>query len=245
MSTPGWVTLGGMPGLHGGAPGRRPGAVMNPGLAHEAAPDGATGLTDAVTALAGYALAFGRIDRTACLHPDAVTPESDSDHTVMLGWVAPALAGYCGPGLDPGLVAQFALVHDAVEVFAGDTPTLRIDDDGRAAKAARERAAADRWRAEFLGVLPWIPQMIDRYEQQLEPEARFVRAVDKIMPKLVHIQNGCADLRQYGMTAAELQVALDRQRDDIASYAGEFGVLMALRDEMAARVIARLAEVPS
>jgi 5'-deoxynucleotidase YfbR-like HD superfamily hydrolase len=199
-------------------------------------------LADAVTSLAGYALAFGRIDRTACLHPDGVTPESDSDHTVMLGWIAPALAGWCDPGLDPGLVAQFALIHDAVEVFAGDTPTLRIDDDGRAAKALRERAAADRWRTEFLGALPWLPLMIDRYEQQWEPEARFVRAVDKILPKLVHVQNGCADLGGYGMTADELQSVLDRQRADIAVYAGEFAALMDLRDETAARLITSLRE---
>lgn len=197
-------------------------------------------LADAVTRLAGYALAFGRIDRTACLHPDGITRESDSDHTVMLGWIAPAFAGYCGPGLDPGLVAQFALVHDAVEVFAGDTQTLRIDDDGRKAKAAREKAAADRWRSEFLGVLPWMPQMIDRYEEQWEPEARFVRALDKILPKLVHVQNGCSDLAQFGMTADELQVTLDKQRDDIAAYAGEFGALMDLRDETAARIVAML-----
>jgi 5'-deoxynucleotidase YfbR-like HD superfamily hydrolase len=197
-------------------------------------------LADAVTRLAGYALAFGRIDRTACLHPDRITPESDSDHTVMLGWIAPAVADRYFPELDAGLVAEFSLVHDAVEVFAGDTPTLRIDEDGRAAKAARERVAADRWHSEFSESLPRMPWMIDRYERQREPEARFVRALDKVMPKLVHVQNGCADLAQYGMTADELQVTLDKQRADIAAYAGEFGALMDLRDETAARIVAML-----
>ncbi len=82
--------------------------------------------------------------------------------------------------------------------------------------------------------------MICRYERQVEPEARFVRAIDKILPKLVHVQNGCSDLARYGMTADELQATLDKQRDDIAAYAGEFGVLMDLRDETAARVVAVL-----
>ena len=36
--------------------------------------------------------------------------------------------------------------------------------------------------------------MIWRYEQQEEPEARFVRALDKILPKFVHAHNGSADL---------------------------------------------------
>ena len=199
-------------------------------------------LADAITALAGHALAFGRIDRTACLHPDGITRESDTDHTVMLGWATPAIAARFFPGLDIGLVAQFALIHDAVEVFAGDTPTLRIDDNGRAAKAAREHAAAQRWHGEFAGSLPWMPVMIWRYEQQEEPEARFVRAADKILPKLVHVQNGCADLLAYGMTAGELETILGKQRGDIEAYAGEFGALMDLRDEMAARVVAVLRE---
>ncbi len=200
----------------------------------------ASAIADAVISLAGYALAFDRIDRTACLHPDGITPESDSDHTVMLGWIAPAVADRYFPDLSASLVAEFALVHDAVEVFAGDTPTLRIDEAGRAAKAARERVAAGRWQAEFAGSLAWMPRMICRYERQVEPEARFVRAIDKILPKLVHVQNGCSDLARYGMTADELQATLDKQRDDIAAYAGEFGVLMDLRDETAARVVAVL-----
>ena len=197
-------------------------------------------LADAVTALAGYAMAFGRIDRTACLHPDLTTPESDSDHTVMLGWVAPAIADRHFPDLNGGLVAQFALIHDAVEVFAGDTQTLRIDDDGRTAKAAREHAAAGRWRAEFRDVLPWMPRMIDRYERQREREARFVRALDKILPKFVHAHNSAADLAQFGMTATELEDTLSRQHTDMESYAAEFGVLMDLHTEMSARVVATL-----
>jgi 5'-deoxynucleotidase YfbR-like HD superfamily hydrolase len=97
-------------------------------------------LTDSLIELGRLAMAFGKIDRTACYHEDGVTKESDSDHTVMLGWIAPALAQRCFRSLDLGLVAQFALIHDAVEVYAGDTQTLRIDGDGKAAKKAREDA---------------------------------------------------------------------------------------------------------
>ena len=47
----------------------------------------AAGLADAVQQVARYALAFSRTDRTACQHPDGSGPESDADHTVMLGWI--------------------------------------------------------------------------------------------------------------------------------------------------------------
>jgi putative hydrolase of HD superfamily len=184
-------------------------------------------------------MAFGRIDRTACRHRDG-TPESDSDHTVMLAWLAPSLAAAIAPQLDAGLVAQFAVVHDAVETFAGDTPTLRIGAGELAAKKAREKQAELRWHDELDSTLPWLPAMISRYEAQREPEARFTRAVDKICPKLVHLLNGTADLAGYGITAGELDGILTRQRAGIASYAGEFTLLLDLYDDLARRAMSAL-----
>ena len=202
-------------------------------------PEGAAVLADAVIELGALALAFGQIDRTACYHPDRVTAESDTDHTVMLAWVAPSLAALLYPAeLDTGLVAQFAVVHDAVEVFAGDTPTLRIGAAGKAAKAQRERAAAQRWHDLFAARLPWLPEMIGRYERQEEPEARFVRAVDKDMPKIVHFQDAAVGLAREGISAAELAGIYQQQTTDISLYAGEFTALTQLHHELAARVIA-------
>jgi hypothetical protein len=49
----------------------------------------------------------------------AEQPESDTDHTVMLALIACALAPIVDARLDVGLVAQYALVHDLVEAYAG------------------------------------------------------------------------------------------------------------------------------
>jgi 5'-deoxynucleotidase YfbR-like HD superfamily hydrolase len=196
-----------------------------------------TTVADALIDLGRLALTFGRIDRTAVYHPDGVTPESDTDHTVMLGWLAPALAARCYPHLDLGLVAQFALVHDAPEVYAGDTPTLRIDPAGRAAKAAREHVALDRLRGEFTDRLPWFPEMIAAYEAQVLPEARFVRGLDKLLPKIVHLLDGCTGLREIGIDRAELTEVFRRQRDDLTRYVGEFTDLMDLHTDLVDRVL--------
>lgn len=196
-------------------------------------------LADTVTILAGHALAFGRIDRTACWHPDG-RPESDTDHTVMLAWIAPALADVLYPELDTNLVSVFASVHDAVEVFAGDTPTLRIDAEGRAAKAEREHKAALLWWARFQQSLPWIGEMICRYERQQEPEARFVRAVDKCCPALTHMGNGCADIANFGLTAGEVEGNQEVRRAEMAEYAGEFTAILDLRHELSCRLVAML-----
>jgi len=195
------------------------------------------GLAGALVDLGRLALRFGQIDRTAVYHPDGVTPESDTDHTVMLGWIACALAARCFPTLDQGLVAQYALVHDAPEVYAGDTPTLRITPAGRAAKAAREHAALQRLHAEFTDRLPWFPAVLTDYEAQHAPEARYVRAVDKILPKIVHLLDGATGLLEQGMRSRELADVFTRQRADIAGYAAEFTELLHLHAELADRVI--------
>lgn len=194
-------------------------------------------LADAVTDLGRLALAFAAIDRTAVYWPDGHTPESDTDHTVMLGWVACSLAAKYFPTLDVGLVAQMALIHDAPEVYAGDTPTLRIDTAGRAAKAGREAAAVRRLAREFGGTLPWLPALLEVYEAQQMPEARFVRGVDKVLPKVVHMLDGCAGLIDHGVGSAELTAVFDQQEADMARYVGEFAGLMDLRAELADRTL--------
>ncbi len=136
--------------------------------------------------LARLALAFGRVERVT-RHEDGVRPETDTDHTIMLGLVACELAP---AHLDRAKVAAFALVHDLVEVYAGDAQTLVISADERAAKKAREDAAQARLVAE-LGEGSWLAGMLATYEHQREPEARFVRLIDKVLPKLTHAFNGC------------------------------------------------------
>lgn len=198
-------------------------------------------LADAVVNLGRLSLAFGRVDRIT-YHPDGSTPESDTDHTVMLGLVACALAH--GTGLDVGLVAQFALVHDLVEVYAGDTPTLRaLAADAKADKRAREHAALLRIKEEFGGTLWWLPETLINYENQVVGEARFVRALDKLLPKVTHILNGCRTLREQGMEPAELRARYDLQVEELRAYAADFPIVFDLRADLVGRVLDLYADV--
>src|SRR4051812_28867071 len=100
--------------------------------------------TQAVIYLGELILAFGKVDR-GTYHPDGVTPESDTDHTVMLGILACAFADVFAPELDRGKIAQFALVHDLAEVYAGDTLTLRtLTEEQKLEKEERELEALKR-----------------------------------------------------------------------------------------------------
>jgi len=192
---------------------------------------------EAMLDLARFSLAFGRVNRITC-HPDGTTFESDTDHTVMLGLVACSFAERFAPELDRGLIAQFALVHDLVEVYAGDTPTAFImTDDDHASKEEREALAVLRIREEFDAELPWIGETIEAYERLDTREARFVKVVDKSLPKMVNIFNSGVTFKAQGHDAESGHAFLVHQHAKIASSYGKdqevaMRLLEALGEEM-------------
>lgn len=201
---------------------------------------GTTDLTDTVITLGRTALAFGRVHRIT-FHDDGTTPESDTDHTVMLGLIACSIADAHLPHLNVGLVAEMALVHDLVEVYAGDTPTLRMQSaDAKAAKQEREHAAYMRLRRQF-AALPWVASLIAEYEALTCPEARFVKALDKLLPKITHILNDLATIRAQGMTPQKLAARYAAQEQELRGYAADFPILFDLRADLVSRVLAQYA----
>jgi putative hydrolase of HD superfamily len=192
---------------------------------------------DQAIALASAALTFGKVER-ATLHPDG-TPESDATHTVMLAMIVADLARE--EGLDPGLAVQFAFVHDLPETYAGDTNTARgLTADAASAKVAREAASLRRLAAE-LGPC-WTISMAARYEAQREPEARLVRYVDKILPKLTHALNRGQALAAIDMTTAEIEQKHEHQGASLRAQYPEFEATRALFEAACDRALAAWGE---
>lgn len=189
--------------------------------------------TEKVIELAQLCLRFGRVNRVT-YHEDGKRFETDTDHTVMLAVIACAFAAQHNPFLDVGRVAQFAIVHDLVEAYAGDTNSLiaRTDagpDDATLTKEAREAAALERIRDEFALDFPWLTDTIDAYESLAQPEARFVKALDKVLPKVTHILNRGAALREYGVDASNIDAINGSQVAKMqASYAADQPAAMSL-----------------
>lgn len=198
-------------------------------------------VVESVLALGGLALAFGRVNRRT-YHEDGVTPESDTDHTVMLGLVALAYADRYAPRLDKGLIGQYAFAHDLVEVYAGDTPTLHIQtEDAQAAKKEREDAALARLHAEFDAVFPWIARTIEEYESLATPEARFVKFIDKILPKITHILNEGKVMQEEGFDREKTRAKLEHQFESIAqSYGADQPEVRALYAALTSEVYRRI-----
>ncbi len=191
----------------------------------------------AIVDLGKLSLAFGRVNRITC-HPDGVTPESDTDHTVMLGLIACAFAERFAPTLDRGRIAEFALVHDFVEVYAGDTPTARIlSEADHTSKEEREAEALLRLRTEFDAELPWLGETIDAYERRDTPEARFVKVMDKALPKITNALNKGATFLKQGHDATSAREFLTHQQEKVAKGYGSdqpeaMALLEALGEEM-------------
>ena len=143
------------------------------------------GVTDdyvnALIDLGSFIFDFAKIMRAT--HMDAEgTPESDTTHTVMLSVMACAVASKLHPEYDLGKVAHYALVHDLVEVYAGDVITINYNEVDKTMKAREERAALEKINERFAGNFDWISETIEAYEKLEDPEARFVKALDKSMP---------------------------------------------------------------
>jgi 5'-deoxynucleotidase YfbR-like HD superfamily hydrolase len=74
-------------------------------------------------------------------------------------------------------------VHDFPERYAGDVWTFNISDADRETKEAAEHIAKERLLEELP---PYLASLLKRYEEQIEPEARFVRFIDKLLPSIIN-----------------------------------------------------------
>jgi 5'-deoxynucleotidase YfbR-like HD superfamily hydrolase len=176
---------------------------------------------------------FARVNRVT-YHEDGVTPESDTDHTVMLAVCACALAKKLYPdSLDIGLVSQFAIAHDLVEAYANDIDSFGITPEAKAAKDKNEHEAFLRIKEEFEGAFPWLPETILQYEAFDTREARFVKTVDKIMHKITHVLNQGAYFKVRNMDAETMwNTYQSLVRNAEIKYGAEFPEIVALMDEL-------------
>lgn len=126
--------------------------------------------------------------------------ENDVEHQYQLAMVAWYIIAAEGLPLNLDRAVRYALVHDMVEVYAGDTWFYKPD---AADKSAREHAAALRLQKEF----PQFAQMhelIAAYERCEDPESRFVYALDKLVPVINIYLDGGRTWKQHGVTCAML-----------------------------------------
>jgi 5'-deoxynucleotidase YfbR-like HD superfamily hydrolase len=172
------------------------------------------------------------VERSILVPTRPLRLENDAAHSFSLGIVACCLAPLVDPALEPGLIAQYALVHDLVEVYAGDT-SVYADPVERTVKEKSERSALERLSRENQDGFPWLVERLSAYHAQIDPESRFVYAMDKLLP---HAMVLLADRHPLRRTWEDYVASEQIARAKIAnSYSGLSPLFEALCAEFVAR----------
>jgi putative hydrolase of HD superfamily len=130
--------------------------------------------------------------------------ENDAEHSWALCLCTIVLAEYANePNLDVLKVLKMVIVHDIVEIDAGDT--FAYDTTRVATQPARELAAAER----IFGLLPAdqtaeFRALWDEFEARSTPEARFAHAVDRFQPMLLNWKTEGGSWKNHAVTHAQV-----------------------------------------
>jgi putative hydrolase of HD superfamily len=136
--------------------------------------------------------------QTACTQ--SRRPENDAEHSWHLCLAAIVLAEHANdPAVDVLRVLKMVIIHDLVEIDAGDT--FAYDTARMAGQHDREALAADR----IFGMLPadqaaGFRALWDEFEERATPESRFAAALDRFQPVLLNCSTEGSAWRRHGVT---------------------------------------------
>jgi len=151
--------------------------------------------------------------------------ENDAEHSWHLALMVPVLAEYADEPIDVGHTVKLVVVHDLVEIYAGDTPLY--DDELRTSQVERELAAADR----LFGLLPddqarEFRALWDEFEARETPEARFAKAIDRLEPNLLNWMAAGGTWRTPGVTADTVRTRTEHIGQASAALGGAMATLI-------------------
>lgn len=134
---------------------------------------------------------------------DGSRHENDAEHSWHIAMMALVLSEYAGGSVDLPRVIGMLLVHDIVEIDAGDV--FVYDEKASRGKEAREKTAADR----LFNILPpgqarELRALWDEFEERKTPEARFAMALDRLQPILQNYFTQGRSWKAHGITARQV-----------------------------------------
>ena len=129
--------------------------------------------------------------------------ENDAEHAWHMAIMAYLLREYSNEPIDIGKVMLMCLIHDIVEIDAGDT--YAYDLEGQKTQKAREEAAKER----IFSMLPEdqkseLSSLFDEFEADETPEAKFAHAMDNLQPLMLNDSNDGADWREHRVHSSQV-----------------------------------------
>lgn len=129
---------------------------------------------------------------------DGSRKETDAEHAWHTALMTVLLSGYANEKIDVLKTVTMLLIHDIVEIDAGDT--YAYDEDGAKTKTERENAAADR----IFAILPpddgaRLRALWEEFEAEQTPEARFAHTMDNFQPCMLNAASGGKAWEEHGV----------------------------------------------
>jgi putative hydrolases of HD superfamily len=152
---------------------------------------------------------------------DGSRRENSAEHSWHLALMSLVLGEYAPPGTDLGRVTAMLLVHDLVEIDAGDL-FVYAGEQAQARQEEAERAAADRLFALLPdGQAGAVRALWDEFEERRTPEAKFARALDRLQPMLANYEQGGGTWAQHSVPASQVLAKVALIEDGSATL-GQF-----------------------
>ena len=134
---------------------------------------------------------------------DASRKENDAEHSWHLALMAVLLKEYSNEDVDLSKVIPMVLIHDLVEIDAGDTYAYSGEDPEET--ETRERKAALR----IFGMLPedqgqWLRSLWEEFEAYETPEAKFARTLDNCQPLLLNDASDGKSWKEHGVHKSQI-----------------------------------------
>ncbi|KND49511.1 MAG: Hydrolase (HAD superfamily) [Parcubacteria bacterium C7867-008] len=130
---------------------------------------------------------FQKVDRVIHVPGLGERWENDVEHSYSLAMLAWYLVSSEKLPLDADMVLKYGMIHDLVEVYAGDTYIYGTEEH-LASKHEREQLAAEKLKQVF-PEFDDLHSLIEQYEKREDAESKFIYALDKLQP-IIHIYLG-------------------------------------------------------
>lgn len=142
---------------------------------------------------------------------DGKRKENDAEHSWHIAIMAVILKEYA-PQADTARVMTMVLLHDLVEIDAGDT--YAYDPQGAKTKQAREEAAARR----IFGMLPadqgrWFQELWEEFEEYCSPDAKYAHMLDNFQPLLLNDAAGGKSWAEHGVMKSQIYKRNEKIQD--------------------------------
>jgi putative hydrolases of HD superfamily len=155
---------------------------------------------------------FQQVERQM-LVPSGERNENDVEHSYLLAMTGWYIVTTAKLNLRQDLVIKYALVHDLVEVYAGDT--YFHDPIKTADKSSREEAALEALRHNYPDFKE-LHVLISRYEKRSDAESRFIYALDKLLPVItIYLDGG----RSWHRDKISLELLQEHKSEKVAASA--------------------------